>query len=385
MQLDVQEFIANHKTKSIAELALLLSKNQELPKEYIINQINGKQKAPNKFPFLGQFSDYIFPSPRAFSQASSEETARYKAAILKADRVLDLSGGMGMDSYFFAQHAKQSDYVELNDKLVETAKSNFETLGAANVTSHCAKAEDFIELSTQEYDLVYLDPDRRSAKEKAFKIDDCEPNVATLLPQIWKKSKYCMVKLSPMLDIQQALTQLPNCKEVHVVSVNNDCKELLFLLEKDSKSEPNITCVNLKKENDKYFEFTFQEERTTSIEFSDIETYLYEPNASIMKAGPFKSIASQLELKKLATNTHLYTSETLLKNFPGRTLNVLDHGKPQKGFTKQANVVSRNFPLTPEQIKKKYKIKDGGNQFLYACSLEDGSKSFVVGELVLPI
>ena len=188
-----------------------------------------------------------------------------------------------------------------------------------------------------------------------------------------------------MLDIQQALTQLPNCKEVHVVSVNNDCKELLFLLEKDSKSEPNITCVNLKKENDKYFEFTFQEERTTSIEFSDIETYLYEPNASIMKAGPFKSIASQLELKKLATNTHLYTSETLLKNFPGRTLNVLDHGKPQKGFTKQANVVSRNFPLTPEQIKKKYKIKDGGNQFLYACSLEDGSKSFVVGELVLPI
>ena len=191
-----------------------------------------------------------------------------------------------------------------------------------------------------------------------------------------------MVKISPMLDIQQALTQLPHCKEVHVISVNNDCKELLFLLERDYKAGPTIKCVNLKKENDEYFEFTFQEERKTGIEFSDVEKFLYEPNASIMKAGGFKSIASQKGLKKLATNTNLYTSKTLLKNFPGRALNVLNHGKPQKGFTEQANVVSRNFQLTPEQIKKKYKIMDGGNLFLYACSLEDGSKRFVLGELM---
>lgn len=380
--LSVEDFIAKHAKKSTAELALLLSKNQELPKEYIINQINGKQKAPNKFPLLSQFPQFIFPSPRALSQASSEKTARYKAAILKADRVLDLSGGMGMDSYFFAQQAKHSDYVEMNDKLVETAKSNFATLGAANITSHCAKAEDFIELSTHEYDLVYLDPDRRSAKEKAFKIDDCEPNVARLLPQIWKKSKHCLVKLSPMLDIQQALTQLPFCKEVHVVSVDNDCKELLFLLEHNFKSEPLVKCVNLHKTGEDYFEFYVEEERNASVHFSNVETYLYEPNSAIMKAGAFKILGQQFDLKKLATNTHLYTSTELQENFPGRRMEVLEVSKPKKGLTQQANVVCRNFSMKPEQLKKKYKINDGGSQFLYAFSLEDGSKKFVLGELV---
>ena len=378
----VDDFIVKHAKKSTAELALLLSKNQELPKEYIINQINGKQKAPNKFPFLSQFPQFIFPSPRALSQASSEKTARYKAAILKANSVLDLSGGMGMDSYFFAQHAKHFDYVEMNEKLVETVQANFETLEAVNITCHCAKAEDFIEQTTREYDLVYLDPDRRSAKEKAFKIDDCEPNIATLLPQIWKKSKHCLVKLSPMLDIQQALTQLPFCKEVHVVSVDNDCKELLFLLEHNFENEPLVKCVNLHKTGEDYFEFYVKEERHASVYFSDVETYLYEPNSAVMKAGAFKILGQQFDLKKLATNTHLYTSTELQGNFPGRRMEVLEVSKPKKGLTQQANIVCRNFSMKPEQLKKKYNIKDGGSQFLYAFSLEDGSKKFVLGELV---
>jgi hypothetical protein len=378
----VLAFIEKHRNQSLAELALVLSKKPHLPKEFILNQINGLQKAKQKLAFLVEFERFIYPSARAFSQASSEKTGTYKAGILNAKKVLDLSGGMGMDSYFFAQLAKEVTYVDWNEELVKTARANFETLKTTNITCVHSKAEDFIEQDNNHYDLVYLDPDRRAAKEKAFKIDDCEPNVAELLPDIRKKSKQCLIKLSPMLDIQQALTQLPFCKEVHVVSVDNECKELLFLLEFGYKESPTIHCINLLKDSKQGFEFNFEQERSTGNSLGEVQNYLYEPNASILKAGAFKTVGQQFGLIKLATNTHLYTSTELQPNFPGRIIKVLEVSKPKKGLTKQANVVCRNFNLKPEQLKKKYNIKDGGTQFLYAFSLEDGSKRFVLGELV---
>lgn len=378
----VSVFIEEHKNRSTAELALLLSKKPQLPKEFILNQINGLQKAKQKLAFLVEFERFIYPSARAFSQASSEKTGTYKPGILNAKKVLDLSGGMGMDSYFFAQLAKEVTYVDWNEELVKTARANFEILKTTNITCIHSKAEDFIEQDGNHYDLVYLDPDRRAAKEKAFRIDDCEPNVAELLPDIWKKSKQCLIKLSPMLDIQQALTLLPFCKEVHVVSVDNECKELLFLLENGFEREATIHCVNIQKENTQHFEFNFEQERSTGNSLGEVQYYLYEPNASILKAGAFKTVGQQFGLIKLATNTHLYTSTELQPNFPGRIIKVLEVSKPKKGLTKQANVVCRNFNLKPEQLKKKYNIKDGGTQFLYAFSLEDGSKRFVLGELV---
>ena len=382
METTVLDFIEKHRNSSITELALLLSKKPQLPKDFILNQINGLQKAKQKLPFLLDFENFIYPSARAFSQASSEKTGNYKSEILRAKKVLDLSGGMGMDSYFFGQHAEQVTYIDLNKELVQTVLSNFSTLKASNITCINATAEDFIEQDNDRYDLIYLDPDRRAAKEKAFKIDECEPNVAELIPNIWNKSKRCIIKLSPMLDIQQALTQLPFCKEVHVVSVDNECKELLFLLEYGFEEIPKIKCVNLQKESAQLFEFDFQGERSTSNTLGEVERYLYEPNASILKAGAFKTLGQKFELTKLANNTHLYTSTNLISNFPGRILKILEVSKPKKGLTQQANVVCRNFGLKPDQLKKRYKIKDGGKQFLYAFSLEDESKCFVVGELV---
>lgn len=382
MNTETLDFIQKHRHDSVASIALLLSKKPELPKSYILNQINGLQKAKQKLPFLLKFTNFIYPSPRALSQASSEKTGLYKSEILKAKEVLDLSGGMGMDSYFFAKHAEQVTYVDMNQELVETALSNFKTLKANNITCINSKAEKFIEDVSRLYDFIYIDPDRRSAKEKAFKIDDCEPNVAELLPHIWKKSSQCLVKLSPMLDIQQALTQLPFCKEVHVVSVDNECKELLFLLEHNYKNAPKIICVNLLEGKPQRFNFTFKEEKSASNQLGKVENYLYEPNASILKAGAFKSIGQQFSLSKLATNTHLYTSTELHNNFPGRIIKVSEVSKPKKGLTQQANVVCRNFSMKPEQLKKKYNIKDGGKQFLYAFSTDEKSKSFVLGELV---
>lgn len=382
VKIEVAEFIQTHAQKSNAELALLLSKRTDLPKEYIINQINGKQKSPSKFPFLTAFPNYTFPSPRAFSQASSEKTAKYKAGILKANKVLDLSGGMGMDSYFFSQHASYSDYIELNETLVETAKSNFETLNASSIHCHHSSAEDFIAQTTAQYDLVYLDPDRRSAKEKAFRIDDCEPNVAELLPQIWTKSTHCIIKLSPMLDITQALNELENCKAVYVISVENDCKELLFLLEKDFVGESIIYCENILKTEQQSFNFNLQSEKDSITSFIDISNYLYEPNASVLKSGAFKSVANHFGVNKLATHTHLYTSTDLVQSFPGRKLRVIEVSKPKKGLIEKANVICRNYSMNPDQLKKKYKIKDGGNMYLYACSLADGTKQFILCELV---
>tara|TARA_B110000046_G_scaffold121613_1_gene128223 strand:- start:119 stop:1267 length:1149 start_codon:yes stop_codon:yes gene_type:complete len=378
----VLAFIEEHQNRSTAELALLLSKKPQLPKEFILNQINGLQKAKQKLPFLLEFDSFIYPSARAFSQASSEQTGTYKATILSAKKVLDLSGGMGIDSYFFAQHVEEVTYVDMNEELVKTVRSNFENLKTNNVTCMHSKAEDFIERDSNRYDLIYLDPDRRSAKEKAFKIDDCEPNVAELLPHIWKKSKQCLIKLSPMLDIQQALTQLPFCKEVHVVSVENECKELLFLLQYGFEETPIIRCINLLKKNTQHFEFNFEHERSSSNTMAEVDRWLYEPNVSILKAGAFKSIGQQFGLTKLATNTHLYTSAELQRNFPGRIIRVLEVSKPKKGMIQKANVVCRNFSMKPEQLKKKYNIKDGGIQFLYACILEDGNKRFVLGDLV---
>ena len=246
---------------------------------------------------------------------------------------------MGMDSYFFAQHAKEVTYVDWNEELVKTARTNFEALQASNITCVNSKAEYFILQNENSYDLIYLDPDRRAAKEKAFKIDECEPNVAKLLPNIWKKTSYCLVKLSPMLDIQQALTQLPFCKEVHVVSVDNECKELLFLLENCFEREATIHCVNIPKESTQHFEFNFEQERAASNSLGEVENYLYEPDASILKAGAFKTVGQQFNLTKLATNTHLYTSTELQQNYPGRIIKVLEVSKPKKGLTQQANVV----------------------------------------------
>ena len=382
MESTVIEFIKEYRNSSIAELALLLSKKPQLPKDIILNQINGLQKAKQKLPFLLDFEDFIYPSARALSQASSEKTGKYKAKITGAKKVLDLSGGMGMDSYFFAQDAEQVTYVDLNEELVKTVNSNFVALQAKNITCVNAVAEDFIDQNNEYFDLIYLDPDRRAAKEKAFKIDDCEPNVAELIPHIWKKSKQCLIKLSPMLDIQQALTQLPFCKEVHVVSVDNECKELLFLLEHEFRGTPTIKCINLHKESTQLFEFNFEVERFAINTLGEVQSYLYEPNASILKAGAFKTLGQELGLSKIATNTHLYTSTELQSNFIGRIIKVLEVSKPKKGLTEQANVVCRNFSMKPEQLKKKYKIKDGGRQFLYAFRMEDGSKKFVLGELV---
>ncbi len=378
----VVEFISNHLDNQPSKVALALSKRPELPKEFILSQINGRQKAFVKIPFLQKFPSYIFPNSRSVSQSSSEAAAKYKSQLISGKKIIDGSGGMGIDSYFFSKKIGELNYVEQNLELFEITKKNFKTLESNNIFCFNESIESHLKRLNEKVDCIYLDPDRRKESSRLFKIEDCEPNVLNLMDSLWNRADQIMIKFSPMLDIKKAIEQLKFVKEVHIVSVKNDCKELLFILEKNISDEPNITAVDIIEDQKNSFNFNFVEEQKHIIKLSDPLKYLYEPNVSILKAGGFKSIANHFNLKKIATNTHLYTSTEYCKPFPGRIIEILQVDKPKKGLINKANVICRNFSLKPEELKRKFKILDGGPIYLYACKNKDGKGLFITGEKV---
>lgn len=378
----VFEFIQLHRQEKAAAVALALSKKPELPKEFILNQINGYQKATKKLPFLKNHPSYQFPNSRAVSQSSSETTAQFKASLISGNKLLDASGGMGIDSYFFSKVVNRVVYLEPNTELFDISCKNFERLNTDNIEGYNKTAIDFLASTKVHFDWIYLDPDRRKNSSRLVRIEDCEPNVIALVEDIWQHTSRVMLKLSPMLDISVALRQLAHCQHVYIVAVDNECKELLFDLKKDYLDEPEIHAINIEKNRTASHSFKYAQEQSTEHSFSNPLRYLYEPNASILKAGGFKSIVKAFGLKKIAPSTHLYTSDHPNYDFPGRILKIEGVYKPKKGVVKIANVVCRNFPLKPDAIKKKYKIADGGNNFVYACTLNNKEKVFIVAEKI---
>lgn len=380
----IKAFIEANLQRSPADLALELSKKKDIPSDYILRQVNGRQKALSKFPFLLEVEDFEFPSAQSVAQASSEQAAKFKVKQFQADigRMADLSGGMGIDTYFFSKKSEIVDYVEPNQALFELSERNFKCLSAENIECHEQKAENFLKDHAHKYDLIYLDPDRRRSDQRFIQIRDCEPNLIALLPQLFERSSKLMVKYSPLLDIDRAASQLNGLKEVIVLSINNECKELLLLLEKGYESDYLIRAIDLKGENQTELAFKRTEEEETGVTYAEVGKYLYEPNAAIMKAGAFKLVAGRFGLAKIAQHTHLYTSDQSLADFPGRTLKVKQVDKAKKGLIRQANLVNRNSGMKVEELKKKYKIREGGEDFLYACRNENGQRIFIQAEKV---
>ncbi|MDF1673082.1 MAG: class I SAM-dependent methyltransferase [Vicingaceae bacterium] len=367
-----QEFIKLHLNKKVSEIALLLSKRSDLDKDYIINQINGLQKAKNKLPEFYKNTDIIYPATISIEQCSSEQTATYKSKIINGKSLVDLTGGFGIDSFYFSKNFKEVTYLEPNTTLFNTVSDNFKTLQANNITPINKTAEDFLNSNTQKFDIGYIDPSRRNENQKVFMLADCIPNIVELQGEIFKIAPQIIVKTSPILDIKQSIKELKTVSEIWIVSVNNECKEVLFLLRKNSTSEIKINTVNLGNQNQD-FSFTFNEEEVANVEHSDLLNYLYEPNVSILKAGAFKSICFKYGVKKIAPNTHLYTSEHIVKDFPGRTFKieqVLSYQPKtfKKLGLKHANVSCRNFKDSVEQVKKKLNLKDGGDIYLFATT-----------------
>lgn len=362
-------FIQQNLDKPLSEIALLLSKHPELDKNFILNQINGLQKAKLKLPTFYQNKAIVYPVGLSMEQCSSEQTALFKSQLASGKTAVDLTGGFGVDAYFFSKQFDEVSYVEQNQELFEVVQHNFKVLNAP-IKCYQTSCEDFLDKNTQLFDLAYIDPSRRDESKRVFKLAECTPNVIELLPQLLKTAQQVLIKTSPLLDIKQTLSDLKSVSKVWIVSVQNDCKEVLYLVNKTADNNPEIIAVNIAK-NTSTFAFDYEKESTVFVDFSEPQTYLYEPNASILKAGGFKSIATQFGLNKLAVNTHLYTSNELITNFPGRVFkitNTLDYNEKSVKTLglKKANIATRNFPDSTEQIKKKLKLSDGGSNYIFA-------------------
>jgi hypothetical protein len=379
----IQEYLFEHEQEDARALVLKQKEVLGIPASVIATQLSGRSTAKNKLPTWYKTKGIVYPPTINLEQCSSEATATFKAGILKKEiksRLVgaELTGGFGVDSYFLSTIFKSTHHVDVNEELLEIAKHNHKTLGADSITHHNETAELFIESSKETFDVVYIDPSRRDQQSrKVYRLADCAPDIATLQHTIFKKSNFLLVKASPLLDIQQGLRELISVKKVFVVSVENECKELLFFAEKNYSGNAQIEAVDLKNSGlvRSSFVFSSDQEKESTSKWSEPLTYLYEPNASIMKAGAFKLVGERYDLYKLSTNTHLYTSEELITDFPGRIFQIEKLNPTQKELqsllpTKQVNILTRNYPLRPEELKKKLGVRDGGEKYLIGFSTQ---------------
>jgi tRNA A58 N-methylase Trm61 len=379
---EVNEFISTHLDDDIREVALKLSKLKHLPKEFILNQINGKQKAIKKFSSLFNINNIIYPPDVNLQQSSSEITAKYKSDFGKDKTVLDLTGGWGVDTLFFAQKAKRVTYVEPKKELFDIAVHNFKVLEKENISYYNQTAEDFLKENNSSFDIVFLDPDRRVEGNRKIKLEEYSPNVLQLYPKLLKIAEEVLIKVSPLLDIKEVIKKLPNIVEVHIVAVKNECKEVLYLIRKNEFGV-TVNTINIEDERQEIFSFDYQDS-TIEIEYSQPLTYLYEPNAAIMKSGGFNEVAKEFGINKLANNSHLYTSNHIVKEFPGKLFEVIETVPYQKDKIEKyieggkLNVAVRNFKETPQQIKKKLKIKDGGEYQAFFTTILNNKQVCVI-------
>lgn len=380
---EVQAFIEQHITADVNQLALQAHRYKDLPMGFILEQIKARQKAKKKLPTWHSNYLLIFPTSLSQEQASSEETAAYKTQIVQGKTLIDLTGGLGVDVLAFAETFKAVHYVEQQEVVAEAAQHNFQVFGKQNIQVHNSTAEQYLD-KCPEVDVIYLDPARRGDKgERVFGFDDCTPNVLELLPKLFEKANQVLIKASPMIDITEAVRQLGSTKAIHVLSAANDCKELLFLLEKGFSGEPEITAVALGKGNLK----SMFPEPALQLQFSEVKKYTYLPDVALTKAGLFQLPAEAFGVEKLHLHTHAYTSDVLKTDFLGRVFKVnaiekLDKKALQKHLGKQANVIVRNVPISVEQVRIKLGLKDGGKDYLIV--LTDASENIraVVGQLV---
>ena len=386
LSLETLSFIEENARADVRSLALQAKKYPQVDMAMAVVQIAGRQIAEAKVPSWYRTEGLLYPKHLSMEQCSSEATAIYKAGLVKGDTFADLTGGFGIDCSFLSRKFKQADYVERQSELCELAEHNFPLLGL-NIGVH---NEDGVEYLKQMHpvDVLFLDPARRDGHGgKTVAISDCEPDVSALEDLLVEKAKKVMVKLSPMLDLSLALKALKYVREVHIVSVNNECKELLLLLEKSTDSlEIVIHCEQITSTGEhQHYAFTQEQERTSDCPLSaEVGAYLYEPNASILKAGAYRSLTQTYPVNKLHASSHLYTSPYYIEDFPGRRFEVeavSGFGKKElktllQGLEK-ANLTIRNFPSSVAELRKRLKLKEGGECYLFATTLSDESKVLI--------
>lgn len=367
----VQEFIDSNLNSDIYSILLKGISFENIETKDIIEQIEAKNKCKNKLPTWFNTKIIYYPTKLNIEQTSSETTAKYKASLIKGNSIIDLTGGFGIDSYYFSKQFKNVLYCEIDKNLSKIVNHNFKQLKASNINIENADGIDYLKIASNSFDWIYIDPSRRhNTKGKVFFLKDCLPNIPEHFNLLLKHSKNILIKTSPLLDISIGIEELKYVKAIHVVAVNNEVKELLWLVEKGYSGTISIKTVNIKNEKKQQFNFKFEDETTINLEYNKPLSYLYEPNAAIMKAGAFKSVANTYKVNKLQQHSHLYTSNNLL-GFPGRRFKIIEVFLYNKKSiskvlsSKKANITTRNFPETVNQIKNKFNIQDGGELYVF--------------------
>ena len=402
MNTATRDFIEKHLKDDVRQLALQKFPD-DVDKMLVLNQIEARQLLLKKVPSWASNPDLLFPKHLSIEQSSSELTAKYKASIISGgDTFVDLTGGLGIDSYFLSEKFKSSYYVENQKELCELAEHNFSVLGRKiNVIN--SDAESFLNDSTSRRDnacvVLYIDPARRDIyNRKMVSLHDCSPDVVKIVetfPETSPHKPLFLIKASPMSDISLITNELQNISEIHIVSVKNECKEVLIKIEPGFEGEIKYFCVNLqnstvisteaKRSGEISFEFSESSENSAVSTFATtIKHYLYEPNVSIMKSGAFKLISQRFGIEKLHVNSHLYTSDNLVSDFPGRIFEVVGFAPFNKKIKKEllnditeASVATRNFPLSANELRKNLNLKESDKNFVFGTTLM-GEKKMVI-------
>lgn len=367
---EVQNYINANLNTDLHALLLKKSPFSDISMQEIVQQIKGKQVAQKKFPFLLK-DGIIFPPQLNLEQSSSEKTAIYKSEALKGEKFIDLTSGFGIDAYYLSRNFNDITLIEQNPELLAIVEHNWAILDKKAKFVN-AKLEDFLYNNQEYFDVIYLDPARRDQnKNKVFLLEDLSPDILEIQEKLLSISDQVVIKLSPLIDLKYLISVLPRISRIDIVALKNDVKEVVIFLSKEVQNEIICHCVNLES-GESEFSFNFGEEENANSEYSEPERYIYIPNNSVLKAGIFNLIAEKFKLKKLHPNTHLYTSDEIKADFPGRIMEteVVDSKSIKK--KEQFNIISKNYPLKPEEIKKKYGLKDGGDDYLIFTQSKKG-------------
>lgn len=382
LSADLKQFINDNLKQDINSLALKKNPFPDYEWSWILNQIQAKQKAEKKLPTWFANDDVIFPSTLSIEQTSSETLAQFKSALISGENLIDLTGGFGVDDFYFAKRFKKVIHCEFQEDLSAIVQHNFKVLNVENIQTVLGDSISYLEKSTEKFDWIYIDPARRDDKKtKVFLLKDCTPNVVELHDLLFEKSDNILIKVAPLLDISSILNELKNVKTIYAIGLQNEVKELLIVLEKSFVGKPELIAVNIS--NDGFIhQDTFSLNDAIDSQLSLPLNYLYEPFSSYLKIGVYNHLAIKFKVQKLHKHSHLYTFNELI-DFPGRCFKIeqfIPYNKKEIKFLEntKCNITTRNFPLKVEEIRKKHKIKDGGDVYAFFTTDLKNDKMVVI-------
>lgn len=386
-------FVKQHLGEDAMRLRLKKHVATDFSLELAITQIEARsRRLEKKLPDWYAHERVVFPSLLSTEQCSSQDTAVYKQRLVKGHSLCDLTGGLGIDTYFMAQCVTEAVYVEQNTLYCHVARHNFAELGMNNITVYNSDCNQFLAECTRQFDTIFIDPARRGkSQERLYALADCEPNVLDMMPMLHACCKRLIIKLSPMVDLSMLRQEIGRPCKLYVVSLHNECKEILAVIDaevpENKPDECDVTCAVIGRSGDvKELSFDYDNEAQAPCPIAtEVETYLYVPDTALLKAGMFRSLCNVYDVHKLHKNSHLYTSHVMIDDFAGRSFKVVEvlpfSSSMCKGFAKQyraCNITTRNFPLSAVELRKKLRVQDGGEIYLFATTIADNSLVLIV-------